>query len=171
MQSVTSLQRNRECGHLVIANIKVSKTLGNRQMFTLYVTSRTVHVMGLLPDILNNGSRMRREYRERFPCHRIQRKLLVSDPDMHHGTCVTHVPRCMSGLLTHGGGENISGIPEACATRTFTYLARVLWQDDFTGSWLERTGCLRRRHLILFVRVIYFSTVTKLFGVNQSNCW
>ena len=23
-----------------------------------------------------------------------------SDPDMHHGTCVTHVPWCMSGSLT-----------------------------------------------------------------------
>ena len=23
----------------------------------------------------------------------------VSDPDMHHGTCVTHVPWCMSGSL------------------------------------------------------------------------
>ena len=26
----------------------------------------------------------------------------VSDPDMHHGTCVTHVPCCMSGSLTIG---------------------------------------------------------------------
>ena len=26
----------------------------------------------------------------------------VSDPDMHHGTCVTHVPWCMPGLLTSG---------------------------------------------------------------------
>ena len=26
--------------------------------------------------------------------------LRVSDPDMHHGTCVTHVPWCMSGSLT-----------------------------------------------------------------------
>ena len=26
----------------------------------------------------------------------------VSDPDMHHGTCVTHVPRCMAGSLTSG---------------------------------------------------------------------
>ena len=24
----------------------------------------------------------------------------VSNPDMHHGTCVTHVPWCMPGLLT-----------------------------------------------------------------------
>ena len=26
----------------------------------------------------------------------------VSDPDMHHGTCVTHVTWCMSGSLTSG---------------------------------------------------------------------
>ena len=26
----------------------------------------------------------------------------VSDPDMHHGTCVTHVPWCMSESLTNG---------------------------------------------------------------------
>ena len=26
----------------------------------------------------------------------------VSDPDMHHRTCVTHVPRCMPGSLTSG---------------------------------------------------------------------
>ena len=30
--------------------------------------------------------------RERFPRHRIQRIQLVSDPSMHHGTCVTRVP-------------------------------------------------------------------------------
>ena len=27
---------------------------------------------------------------------------LVSDPDMHHGTCVTHVPWCTPGSLTSG---------------------------------------------------------------------
>ena len=27
-----------------------------------------------------------------FPHRRLQRKPLVSDPGMHHGTCVTHVP-------------------------------------------------------------------------------
>ena len=26
----------------------------------------------------------------------------VSNPDMHHGTCVTHVPWCMPGSLTRG---------------------------------------------------------------------
>ena len=27
---------------------------------------------------------------------------LVIDPDMHHGTCLTHVPWCMSGSITSG---------------------------------------------------------------------
>ena len=59
-----------------------------------------------------------------FPRRRFQRKPLVSDPGMHHGTCVTHVPWCMSGSLTCGDGENVPGIPGACATCNFTYLAR-----------------------------------------------
>ena len=59
-----------------------------------------------------------------FPRRRLQRKQLVSDPVMHHGSCVTHVPWCMSGSLTHGGGENVPGIPSACATHNFAYLAR-----------------------------------------------
>ena len=43
---------------------------------------------------------------------------------MHHGTCVTHMPWCISRSLTSGGGENVPGIPGACATCNFTYLAR-----------------------------------------------
>ena len=62
--------------------------------------------MGLLPDTQNCGLRMRRECRERFPHLRFQRKPLVSEPAMHNGTCVNHVPWCMSGSLTNGGGEN-----------------------------------------------------------------
>ena len=54
----------------------------------------------------------------------------VSHPGMHYGTCVTHVPWCMPGSLTIAvsfeisDGENVPGIPRACATRNFTYLAR-----------------------------------------------
>ena len=62
-----------------------------------------------------------------FSCHQLQRKPLVSDPGMHHGTCVTHVPWCMSGSLTLIGLESVPGIPDACATRNFTYLARSPW--------------------------------------------
>ena len=67
----------------------------------------------------------------------------VSNPDMHQGTCVTHVPWCMPGSLTHGflwisaAGENVPGIPGACVTLNFTYLVRGPWY------WLCRIGaCL-----------------------------
>ena len=42
--------------------------------------------------------------------------MLVSDPDMNHGTCVTHMLWCMSGSLPRGDGENVPGIHGACAT-------------------------------------------------------
>ena len=74
--------------------------------------------MGLLPDKKNCGLCMHQECRERFFRHQLQRKPLVSDPGIHH------MPWCMSGSLTRGGGENVPGNPGACATRDFTYLAR-----------------------------------------------
>ena len=33
--------------------------------------------------------------------------------------CVSHVPWCMSGSLTRGGRENVSGISDACVTQQF----------------------------------------------------
>ena len=74
---------------------------------------------------------MRRECREHFPRHRLQRKPQVSDPDMYHSTCVTPVPWCMSRSLTRGREENVPGIPGAC---NLTYLAR--------GWWWRASACL-----------------------------
>ena len=55
----------------------------------------------------------------------------ISDRDMHHSTCVTHVPWCMPGSyrlvavsFEIGGGKNVPCIPGACATRNFTYPER-----------------------------------------------
>ena len=59
-----------------------------------------------------------------FPRRRLQKKPLVSDPGMHHGTCVTHVTWCMSGSLNRGGGENVPGIPGACAPAILR-----IWQE------------------------------------------
>ena len=84
--------------------------------------------MSLFPDTQNCGLRMRRECREPFPRHRLQRKPLVGDPGMHHGTSVMHVLRCMLGSLTHSGGENVPGIPGAYASRNFMYLVRGPWR-------------------------------------------
>ena len=87
---------------------------------------------------------MRRECRECFPRHWLQRKQLVSDPGMRHGTCVMYVSWCMSGLLTRGGGENVPSISGACATRNFTYLVKGPYPDgSSTAHWPLVVG--RRR--------------------------
>ena len=54
---------------------------------------------------------MLRQCRGRFPRHRLPRIPIVSDPDMHHGMCVTHVPWFISGSLTRGGGETFPAFP------------------------------------------------------------
>ena len=89
--------------------------------------------MGLLPNTQNCGLRMRRECRECIPRHRLQRNPLVSDAGMHHGTCVTHVPWCMSGSLTRGDGENFPCIPGTRTTRNFAYLIRGTWDKPSCG--------------------------------------
>ena len=43
---------------------------------------------------------------------------------MHHGTCVTHVPWCMSGSLTCGDRNNVPGIPGTCALAILR-----IWQE------------------------------------------
>ena len=100
--------------------------------------------------------------------HRPQRKPLVNDPGMHRGTCVTHVRWCMSGSLTGSGGENVPGIPGACALHTFTYLARDPGHDaiifpsvgnghyhthwDGTGGKLERRIALGGGNVFRYTR-------------------
>ena len=69
-----------------------------------------------------------------FPRRRFQRKLLYSDPGMHHGTCVTHVPWCMSGSLTCGDGENVPGIPGACASAILR-----IWQEAHVQNFVAIT--------------------------------
>ena len=106
---------------------------------------RNLPPMSLLPDTQNRGLCMRRECRERLPRHRIQMKQLASD----HGTGVTHVPWCMSGSLNRAGGGNVPGIPDACATRNFMYLARAPWQIVVAQS--NRTVELLRPDLTFIV--------------------
>ena len=74
--------------------------------------------------------------RECFPRHRLQRKPPVSDPRMHHGTCITHVQWCMPGSLTRVGGGNVPGNPSACTTRNFTYLASDPSWNAMHSRWL-----------------------------------
>ena len=65
-----------------------SSVLKLHGLFRFILRENKVSVsMGLLPDTQNCGLRMHQECRERFPRHQLQRKPLVSDPGMRHGTC------------------------------------------------------------------------------------
>ena len=66
----------------------------------------------------------------------------VSDPDMHHGTCVTHVPWCMPGSLTSGflwsrWREKRSRHSRRMRNRNFPYLARGPWRHQPTMCYLD----------------------------------
>ena len=93
----------------------------------------------------NYRLRMHRGCRERFSCHRLQRKSLVSDPGMHHGTCVTDVMHV--GIANPRRRANVPGIPVACATRNLAYLARgpcplMTCSDDY----IILQGCIIFHH-------------------------
>ena len=90
-----------------------------------------------------------------FPRRRLQRKPLVSDPGMHHGTCVTHVPWCMSGSLTRGGGENVPGIPGACAPAILRIWQEVLWREA----------------LLLLQRQLIYSEPMHEIGLKYNHSW
>ena len=85
---------------------------------------RSYWIMSLLPDTWNCGLRMRRECRVRFPRHRRQRKSLISDPGMHHGTCVTHLPWCMYGSLNRGGEKKFPAFP----AHAQPIILRIWWE-------------------------------------------
>ena len=94
---------------------------------------------------------MHRECRERFPRHWLQRKLLVSDPGMHHDTCVTHVPWCKSGSLTRGRGKTFPAFPAHAQPAIFTYLARVPW---IYTTWHGCRTCICNRTNLLIAKCI-----------------
>ena len=117
-------QRSKHCGVGFIGIVKPHL----RYLSFLNIHSEVVEILSHgISDTWNCGLRLRRECRERFPYHRLQRKPLVTDPGTHHGTCVTHVPWWMSGSLTRGGRANAPGILGSCATRNLTYLVRGQW--------------------------------------------
>ena len=94
-----------------------------------------------------------------FPRRRFQRKQLVSDPDMHHGPCVTHVPWCMSGSLACGNGENAPGIPGACAPGILRIWqeAHCVWYTcyffQYNGVMSDLSECRRLLLLLLSARL------------------
>ena len=71
--------------------------------------------------------------------------LWLSDPDMHHGTCMTHMPWCMPGSLNnHYLGSlrrgKASGIPGACVMlrswQELHYLRTLVLQLKSCIDWL-----------------------------------
>ena len=85
-----------------------------------------------------------------FPRRRFQRKPIVSDPGMHHGTCVTHVPWCMSGSLTCGNGENVPGIPGACAPAILR-----IWQEAHVQGFPILRNVYKMLCEINIIRICY----------------
>ena len=55
--------------------------------------------------------------------------VIVDKRSQHASRHVRDAPWCNISLVSFevGGGENVLGIPDACATRNFTYLARGAW--------------------------------------------
>ena len=94
---------------------------------TRFVQLRVAHAPGMLRNV--------------FPCHRLQRKPLISNPGMHHGTCVTHVPWCMSGSLTCDGGENVPGIQAHAQTQFYVSGKRPItlgwWPPGAEVYWTQ----------------------------------
>ena len=130
-----------------------------------------MYCSGLLNRYVKCVLRMRRECPERFPRYRLQRKPLVSDPDMHHVTCVTHMPWCMSSLLTCGGGENVPSISGACATRNITYLARNPWAVPSVDPSANNVNTLRTTISDVFISwlVQYIIDLTYWLGLSCGN--
>ena len=89
----------------------------------------------------------------------------VSNPDLHHGTCVTQVPWCMPGSLTRdfevGGGGKVPGIPGACVTRNFTYLVRGSWAAfPAPGDVLHRSAIIMIENVhCLYSRLSWHSPI------------
>ena len=57
---------------------------------------------------------------------------MVSDPDTHHGSCVTHLPWCMSGSITSG----------------------FLW-SQWRGKRSRYSRCMRNPQFYVYVKVFH----------------
>ena len=104
---------------------------------------------------------MRRKCRERFPCH--QRKSQVRD----HARAVMHI-----GIANEQWWEYVPGIPGACATRNFTYLARrpcsglTRYIHVFSTSF--HISCLIKHHTNTLTQSIHYQSV---YGHENTQCW
>ena len=113
---------------------------------------------------------MRWKYRKRFPATDFHRRPLVSNSGVHHGTCATHVPWCMSVSLARGGGENVPGIPSTCATRNFTCLTRDPWKGTCLKYYTSFDIFLPMTLLYIFF-ILQKSSTIKVNNKVSSRMW
>ena len=67
----------------------------------VWIKSHSVLWDGIIHEPLARYVKLREAHAQALP-ETISSPSRVSDPDMHHGTCATHVPWCMPGSLTGG---------------------------------------------------------------------
>ena len=91
--------------------------------------------------------------------------LRVSDPDMHHGTCVTHVPWCMPGSLT---SDSCWG---RLRGRRFRH-SRRMRSSQFYVAELARGQCVHfgKHHQVLkvSVQILQNAYSAQCFPIRQS---
>ena len=88
------------------------------------------------------------------------------DPGMHHGMCVKHVPWCMSGSLTRGGGEKWPRHSRCMHNPQFyvsgkwlIYKPSIINRHDLNMFFLRRYGFgwfISSRTMIYFNNVSWF---------------
>ena len=81
---------------------------------------------------------MLRECQEPFLHHRLKRKPPVSDPGMHDGTCVTHVPGTCRDLWPAVAGKTFPAFPAHAQTTILR-----IWQEAHCNIILK--NCQSRR--------------------------
>ena len=154
----------------------------NADLLSVAQTDANVNVMDLLPDTQYFRLRMRRECWERFPPPQ-----QVSDPEMHHGTCVPHVPRCMPGSLTSGsfevgGGKKRFRHSRRMRNRNFTYVVRGICQsklhefsfDIFQCIVCEILTILLKSWFVMACKIIFYITVNfhvPMVYLNDAHVW
>ena len=100
----------------------------------------------------------------------------VSDPDMHHGTYVTHVPRCMpgsltSGLLEVGGRENVPVLPAHAQPAILRILVVAFY------SWHSEKGQAYNNHILTGLFTCFSWSWLSICGshihkcVRNVSCW
>ena len=119
----------------------------NYRPLTRHVKLRVVHAPGM------PGT---------FSRQRLQMKPIVSDPGMHHGTCVMHVPWCVAWSLIRGGRKSFPALAEHAQLQILR-----IWQDAMVKQHIHRMFLPKR----LFQLGSLFSVVIILLQISHFSRW